>query len=392
MRWPGTATLEVSLLWLTPKRWAGDRVLNGTTVAQISPALTSQADAPIPKPLSGNAGIVFKGPMILGIGFVVDQNEARTLLATNQSNADVLFPYLSGQDINASPDHSASRWAIWFKGTLEEAAQYPECLDIVRQRVKPERDAMIGRNQMATQRGTRWWRYAGDSKALYDTIVSKERVLAASRHSHHWCLAFVPTAVVFSDALNVFAFDGWQHFGLLQSSVHELWARAYSSTLETRMRYTPGTCFDTFPFPYDPCDEGVARDYYEFRAALMKREQMGMTELYNRFHSPSEDTADLGRLRSLRAAMDTAVLAAYGWLDISCAYGFHATSHGLRYGPCEAARREIHRRLLLLNHERAGQRVDEAVPGASKAVRTRRSPHRSGMPTLPGFDMESDDE
>ena len=37
-----------------------------------------------------------------------------------------------------------------------------------------------------------------------------------------------------------------------------------------------------------------------------------MTRTYNRFHDPNEDDPEIGRLRELHAAMDRAVLDAYG--------------------------------------------------------------------------------
>jgi hypothetical protein len=38
-------------------------------------------------------------------------------------------------------------------------------------------------------------------------------------------------------------------FGVLHSRFHEVWALRMGTRLETRPRYTPTTCFETFPFP-----------------------------------------------------------------------------------------------------------------------------------------------
>ena len=43
----------------------------------------------------------------------------------------------------------------------------------------------------------------------------------------------------------------------------------------------------------------------------------GMTKTYNRFHEPTETAEDIQRLRELHAAMDRAVLEAYGWHDLA---------------------------------------------------------------------------
>ncbi len=46
--------------------------------------------------------------------------------------------------------------------------------------------------------------------------------------------------------------DGPYFFGVLQSRIHEVWARAQGTQVREResgFRYTPTTCFETFPFP-----------------------------------------------------------------------------------------------------------------------------------------------
>ena len=89
---------------------------------------------------------------------------------------------------------------------------------------------------------------------------------------------------------------------------------------EGRLRYTPSDCFETFPFPEncetDPALEAAGKAYYEFRADLMVRNNEGLTKTYNRFHDPDERDPDILKLRELHAAMDRAVLDAYGWTDI----------------------------------------------------------------------------
>ena len=52
------------------------------------------------------------------------------------------------------------------------------------------------------------------------------------------------------NALYVFTTDRWDLFTVVQSTLHEVWARKYSGSLETRLRYSPSDCFDTFAFPW----------------------------------------------------------------------------------------------------------------------------------------------
>jgi len=92
------------------------------------------------------------------------------------------------------------------------------------------------------------------------------------------------------------------------------------------MRYSVGDTFQTFPFPEnfesDAVLEAAGKEYEEYRAALMVRNDEGLTKTYNRFHDPGESSAEIARLRELHAAMDRAVLDAYGWRDVRPECGF----------------------------------------------------------------------
>ena len=131
----------------------------------------------------------------------------------------------------------------------------------------------------------------------------------------------------------------------------------------------------------------VGKEYYEFRAALMVRNDEGMTKTYNRFHNPYEDSADIAELRRLHASMDRAVLDAYGWTDIptDCEflldYEIEEATWGTKRKPYryrwpDDVRDQVLARLLELNAERA---VEEARAGISKSRETkdRRSRGRS---------------
>ena len=131
---------------------------------------------------------------------------------------------------------------------------------------------------------------------------------------------------MFSDSTVVFPYASFIALAILQSRTHEIWARFLASSLEDRLRYTPSDCFETFPFPEnfesDAVLEAVGKEYYEYRAALMVENNEGLTKTYNRFHDPAESNEKILRLRELHAAMDRAVLDAYGWHDVPTACGF----------------------------------------------------------------------
>jgi len=114
--------------------------------------------------------------------------------------------------------------------------------------------------------------------------------------------------------------DSYAAFAALNSSTHDFWAREYASAIGEGHRYIAGRCFETFPFPPDfeinPTLESAGQTYYDFRASLMIEHDEGLTKTYNRFHDPEERNEKILQLRELHAAMDRAVLDAYGWTDI----------------------------------------------------------------------------
>src|SRR5690606_5675116 len=115
-----------------------------------------------------------------GIGFVIEPEEAEELKREDPRNAEVLFPYLNGQDLNSSPAHEASRWAInFFDWPLERARRYPKCLAIVEERVKPHRDGLKNKPRVKEN----WWRYEYEGKELYEALTPLSRALVIARVS-----------------------------------------------------------------------------------------------------------------------------------------------------------------------------------------------------------------
>ena len=217
-------------------------------------------------------------------------------------------------------------------------------------------------------------------------------MLAISRVGQQAALAFLPTSMVYAESTIVFPFSDYAAFCILQSRPHETWARFFASSLEDRLRYTPSDCFETFPFP-DAWEkradlEAAGKTCYEFRADLMVRRNEGSTQTYNRFHDPNENTPDVVTLRSLHAAMDRAVLDAYGWCDISTDseflldYAVDEDEPGSRKKPYryrwpDTVRDEVLVRLLELNAERTAEEARAGRAASAAHPKTERPPRRT---------------
>lgn len=380
LKWPGAAAVVVSTLHIV--RGTHDSpVLDGTRVPVITAFLFSHGGHEDPLPLSANAGISFNGCAIAGVGFTFDDEEPRAtslsrmreLIANQPKNADRVLPYLGGDEINNNPTQAHRRFIIFFAGmTLEEAENWPQLLDIVRRKVKPDRD----RAKRPAHR-ERWWQFGDWRPGLFSAISDQDRMLCVVFVSQHLGFVWVPTGRIVSHNVGVFATDRDEFFCVVQSRVHEVFATQLSSGLEDRQGYRPSDGFEPFPFP--PRYHGdsqlatLGRVYFEFRTALMIRNDEGLTKTYNRFHDPEECDADIIRLRELHSSMDRAVLAAYGWGDIPITCEFLLDfeideeewgnkKRPYRYRWPDEIRDEVLARLLELNAERT---KDEASSGAT---------------------------
>ena len=126
--------------------------------------------------------------------------------------------------------------------------------------------------------------------------------------------AFINAAVRPGDALQVFIFADDYSFGILQSSTHWQWFVAKCSKLTERLRYTPESVFDTFPWPQAPSEKQIdaiaaaGREIRRIRSDALASLSGGLRALYRTLDLPGKNP-----LRDAHAALDATVLAAYGF-------------------------------------------------------------------------------
>jgi hypothetical protein len=329
----------------------------------------------LPHKLTANAGKSFQGSIVLGMGFVLEPEEAQALIDQDPRNADVLFPYLNGEDLNSEPDQRPTRWVInFFDWDEERAMKYPDAYAIVREKVYPERTRLKPNGEFALRSPLpqKWWIYAEKRPALYRTIAPLRRVIVIALTSRTVAFSLLPTGTVFSHATGVIAFDRYGSFAAIQSTIHNAWAWQYASSMKGDLRYTPSDVFENFAFPAEEvlaALDPVGEAYHETRRQIMLDRQEGLTATYNRFHDPDEHSRDIQTLRDLHTAMDAAVAAAYGWDDLALDHDFYDTAQGVRFTISEPARREVLKRLLALNFARHKEEERTGVLGSGSKKR-----------------------
>ncbi|RYG18018.1 hypothetical protein EON82_23140 [bacterium] len=293
--------------------------LNGNTVSTINSRLLAAAEAADATKLRANQELSFLGGKLVGVGLSMPRERALSLISLDATNGRVLRPYLGGEEVNTSASATPDRYMIDFSDlSLEEARQWPSLLEIVEREVRPARE----KDKRGTYK-TYWWRPGESGRSLYRALGARKRCLVACVVTKHLVFSFQSTDCFFAQTLCIFPFDHFSPFAVLQSRIHERWARLLSSTMEDRLRYAASDCFETFPFPSvdprsaHPALEAAGEMLYRARAVYMLGEQVGLTKTYNALKEPAITEPRVVHLRALHEALDAAVLAAYGWSDIA---------------------------------------------------------------------------
>jgi type II restriction/modification system DNA methylase subunit YeeA len=288
-------------------------------VSIINPDLTGTLDITIARRLPENFGIAFEGDKKAG-PFEIDGTLALRWLSlpTNPNgrpNSDVVRPWTNGADISG---RHRDMWIVDFgvDMTEHEAAMYEAPFEYVVQHVRPERV----RN---ADRGSRelWWIHQRPRPVMRAAVAGLLRFICTVRHSKFRLFVWFDPRTVPDSALVVFARDDDYFFGVLHSRAHEVWSLRMGTWLGVGNdpRYTPTTCFETFPFPR-PDDAQRA----EIAAAAQALDALRR----NWLNPPDADAAELKQrtltnlynqrpswLAHAHARLDRAVWAAYGWDD-----------------------------------------------------------------------------
>jgi type II restriction/modification system DNA methylase subunit YeeA len=363
-------------------------ILNGQPVTEIHADLTGRAldtshlDLTQAKPLKENTGTSFQGSQKIGAFDIPGDLARQWLLLPNphgRPNSDVLKPSWNGLDVTRRPRDG---WIVDFgtATTEHEAMLYEAPFEYVLRRVKPERE-----KNPRPVRAKYWWRHGDPQPAMRAALIPLARCIATPEVAKHRVFVWLPTSVLPDKKLIVVAHDDDTTFGILHSQIHQLWSLACCTWhgAGNDPRYTPTTCFETFPFPdglqpnraenvgagFSPrYSRAEARSYNDDIAAVIADAAQKLNERRKNWLNPPqwvdrvpeivpgypdrlipkpEYAAELKKrtltnlynqrpswLANAHHELDAAVAAAYGW-------------------PADLSDDEVLRRLLALNRERS---------------------------------------
>jgi len=290
------------------------RELDGMGAVVINADLTVGVDLTRAKRLAENVGVGFYADIKAGPFEIGPDLAAKMLSHRNpdgRANADVVRPWVNATDVTSRP---RGLWIIDFgvDTTEHEAALFEMPFEYVRNHVRPVR--------LRTRRTAyreRWWLHAEPGRSMRAAVGRLSRYLVTPMTAKHRLFAWLPGTVLPDHAVVAVARDDDYTFGVLHSRVHEAWALATGTQLETRPRYTPTTCFETFPFPI-PTDEqreaiaSAARELVRLRDGWLNPAGMAPEELAARTLTNLYNQRPAW-LANAHSTLDRAVFDAYGW-------------------------------------------------------------------------------
>ena len=176
VKWPGVAAVEVTLLSISKAKTNSIKYLKGRVVETINSYLEDSDTNSVASKLKTNADKSYLGTAVQGSGFILSNNEAQGLLY-NIKNKKFIQKYLTGEDVNGDPNQEPSHFVLNFKdSSVEEAKKSPELLQIVVDRVKPERD----KNNRKAYRDY-WWQFGEKRSSLYTSLSTSSEIYLSSR-------------------------------------------------------------------------------------------------------------------------------------------------------------------------------------------------------------------
>ncbi len=277
------ANVHVSMVGFDDKKEM-TRILDSMSVLGINANLTSLSDSGQALPLDCNGGIGFVG-VAQKAPFDLRDDEAWALLSetnpNNRPNSDVLVPIRNASDLT---QRARNAWNIDFglDTPLHTAELYEKPYEYIDRVVRPLRV-----NHREARQVKYWWLFARPCPDMRKALFGINRYAATPRVSKHRLFVWLTPEVLCDSAVVVFARSDDYFFGVLHSRFHEVWALAQGTQLrekESGFRYTPTTCFETFPFPCPNCDQkaaigAAAKELNELRENWLNPPEWTRTEI-----------------------------------------------------------------------------------------------------------------
>ncbi len=341
--WSGDAAVFVSIACWKKGDYEGDKVLyyyddkelKSAKQPIINSSLSLQTDVTEAKVLGCNKKPkrVFQGQTHGHEGFLLENNDGLKILKKHPNYAEVLKPFLIGDELVAALGAQPSRFVIDFTlMDVMKAATYKELFQRIEMMVLPDRkekgEAQAEENKKALKTNpkakvnkhhinflNKWWRLSYGREDMLEELKKLKRFISIPEYSKRQIFEFISTEINPNAKLMVFTFDDYYSYGVIQSEFHWNWLVNKGATLaHDTYSYTTNTVWDTFPWPQSPTLKQVekvadaAMKLHHERTRTLKDHNMTLRDLYRLLEQPGKNP-----IKDLHVALDKAVMEAYGF-------------------------------------------------------------------------------
>lgn len=268
-------------------------------------------------------------------GFRLSFSDARELVKVDPGSAPYVHAFIGGELLLRQPVLGARVIDLPHTDAVKVNREAPGAIARLRSTVLPDRQAkaeakgaaaaeILKRDPSAKVNSHHerfldgWWRHAYRREDMLTAFsglklgryIGVSRVASERRLSVY---AFIDTSILPDDSMSVLALDDDYSFGVVASELHRLWLLERCSKLETRLRYTSTTVWDSFPWPLNPSVEAIrkvasaSKTIIDLRSSYL---EVGITlgAMYDALRDEGKSP-----LRDAHADLDAAVIEAYGF-------------------------------------------------------------------------------
>jgi len=343
--WSGDSAVHVSIVnWVKGREKGkkklftqlGDNIDSPWRVERldsINSSLSSHADVTGAETLRCNAesSACYQGQTHGHEGFLLPEDEARTMIAADPSLKEILSPYLTADEMLSNIAALPRRYVIDFHPRdIFQAKSYGKLFSRIEEIVLPDRQEAAAKEESRNHKAladnprakvnhhhanflNKWWLLSYAREELIIKIRNINRYITCGRVTKRPIFEFISSTIHPNDALQVFPLPDDYSFGILQSAIHWVWFKERCSTLKGDFRYTSETVFNSFPWPQAPTIKqvrAIAKAAFELRALrrrIMAENNWCLRDLYRTLDLPGNNA-----LRDAQDELDAAVRNVYG--------------------------------------------------------------------------------
>lgn len=345
-KWSGEAAVHVSIACWKKGDYRDEKLLYTVEdksgqfhlhkIGRINSSLSPRVDVSSAQILLCNKKPkrVFQGQTHGHDGFLMDKKDGIKMLKNHPEYGQVLKPFLIGDELVSTVGSQPSRFIIDF--TLYDsvkASTFKELYKIVEKKVRPDRKEkaecqslengeLLKKNKKAKVNKhhinfyKNWWKPSYGREDLLISLDELDRYIVCARVTQRPIFEFVKSNIRPNDKVMAFCFDDYYSFGIIQSRLHWIWFTEKCTTLGETPNYNSAAIWDTFPWPQAPTITQVtkvakaAKVFYQARMEVLSENNISLRDLYRVLEQPGRH-----ELKNLQAALDIAVLEAYGFTE-----------------------------------------------------------------------------